>query len=50
MDRKQIIEMLKDLVSEIDYDIYKEMFWYDDTDDETDCEELIRIVEKYLNV
>lgn len=49
MDRKQIIEMLKDLVSEIDYDIYKEMFVYDDTNDETNCEALISIVEKYLS-
>ena len=44
MKREQIIEMLKELVNEIDYDIYKEMFEYD----EIDYEYLISIVEKHL--
>lgn len=46
MTKQAIEEMLKDLVNEIDYDIYKEMFVHNE------CQEtlarLIAIVEEHL--
>ncbi len=43
MTREQIITMLKELVNEIDYDIYKETFVYE----EVDYESLIKIVDRH---
>ena len=43
MGRDKIVEMLKELVNEVDYDIYKEMFVYCDAS----YERLIEIVQRY---
>lgn len=44
MSREQIINMLKEIVEELNYDIYKELFVYE----ETSYEDLIEIVERHL--
>ena len=46
MSNEEILEMIKDLVSEVDYDYYKEMFVYDDNPDQ--IQRLIDIVKKHL--
>jgi ferritin-like metal-binding protein YciE len=50
MTEKQILEMLKELVQEIDYDTYKSYFVYDlEEDDEgQDPEPLVEIVQRHL--
>ena len=50
MNRDEIVEMLKDIVSEIDYDIYKEMFVYDqdEADRNHQLDPLVAIVEKHI--
>ena len=50
MKREKILDMLKDLVNEIDYDIYKEMFHYDQDDEDVQHRQdvLVKIVEKHL--
>ena len=46
MSRTQILAMLQELVEEIDYDIYKELFVYEENSNAV--EPLIEIVEKHL--
>ena len=46
MNDEEIKDMLKELVEHIDYDIYKEMFVYEDSDDEM-IQLLISIVKKH---
>ena len=46
MTDEQIKTMLKELVEHIDYDIYKEMFVYEDGDDEM-IQTLTDIVKKH---
>ena len=54
MNDEEIIEMLSDIVSEIDYDIWKEMFeYYPDRCEEPELEKmnrenLINIVRRHL--
>lgn len=51
MNNKQIKSLLKDLLSEIDYDIYKSYFEYDeDSDEYQDLSVLINIVQKHLDM
>lgn len=51
MNNKQIKSMLKDLLSEIDYDIYKSYFEYDeDSDEYQDPSVLIHIIQKHLDM
>lgn len=47
MNKEDVIDMLEELVEEIDYDIYKEIFCGDDRDTEF---ALRRIVGKYINI
>lgn len=51
MNKKQIIEILKELISDIDYDIYKDMFVYNIDDEETQDQinNLVAIVENHLS-
>lgn len=46
MTEEQIKAMLAELIEEIDYDIYKEIFIYNEDDD---INTLIEIVRKYIN-
>jgi hypothetical protein len=46
MDDTKIKDMLAEIVEEIDYDVYKEIFW--NLDSETCIQTLIDIVNKYL--
>lgn len=48
MNKEQILEMLKEIVEEIDYDIYKEIFVHSDEDTEGTQFVLTGIVEKHL--
>lgn len=48
MNKEQILEMLKEVVEQIDYDIYKEIFINPDEDTEVDQSILVGIVEKHL--
>jgi len=48
MTDKQIIEMLKDLLNEIDYDIYKTYFVYEG-DERISPETLIEIVKEHFD-
>ena len=48
MNEASIIKMLKEIVSEIDYDLYKEMFIYEHTkeDQKQYIENLVSVVKK----
>lgn len=46
MKREKIIVMLEDIIENLDYDLYKEIFVYDEEQDS--LEKLINIVEKYI--
>lgn len=49
MTDEQIEKMLKELLNEIDYDIYKSYFKYDsDSDEYLDLEPLFEIIRKHL--
>ena len=50
MDREAIIAMLEELVEDIDYDIYKEIFVNPDDDEEAEetIDGMIKIVERHL--
>ena len=50
MTREQIIEMLENLIQELDYDIYKEMFIVSEDPDfiEDHIERLVDIVEEHF--
>jgi hypothetical protein len=46
--KEKIIKMLKKLVEEIDYDIYKDIFVYtEENDSQERIDKLVEIVEKY---
>lgn len=47
MNKKQIEEMLKDLLINIDYDLYKEVFLLEKDEDLID--RLVRIVDAHVN-
>ena len=47
MNKKQIEEMLKDLLINIDYDLYKEVFHLEKDEDLID--RLVRIVDAHVN-
>lgn len=50
MTDEKILEMIRDLVKRLDYDLYKEMFVYDnDGDYEREKQELVAIVRKHLD-
>lgn len=46
MDRDQIVRMLDDLVEEVDYDIWKELFHYRENPEAVD--QLVHIATKHL--
>jgi hypothetical protein len=48
MNDEQIRQMIEELVKDIDYYIYKEMFVYNDLDDNVDG--LVKIVRKHMNI
>jgi hypothetical protein len=53
MTKKQVVEMLKDVVSEVDYDIYKEMFvdgYAPPEDQEQWVNNLVTQVSKHINI
>jgi len=47
MDDTKIMEMLKELTNEIDYDIYKDIFVYHERD-QTSLDAMVSIVKKYM--
>lgn len=53
MSPKRKLSMLKDIVAEVDYDIYKQLFVEDCMEDEDASEQvvnnLMKIVEKYVD-
>lgn len=49
MNDKEIKQMLSDLINEIDYDIYKSYFVYEDDEHGLDLTPLVEIVKKHLN-
>jgi hypothetical protein len=47
--KEKIIKMLKKLVEEVDYDIYKDIFVYtEENDSQGKVDRLVEIVEKYI--
>lgn len=49
MNDKQIVDMLSDLIEELDYDIWKELFYYPQLDgEEHSVDEEVRIVKNHL--
>lgn len=48
MTDKQIKQMISELIKEIDYDIYKSYFIYEDDEEGQDLTPLVEIVKKYL--
>lgn len=49
MSEKEIKQMLSDLINEIDYDIYKSYFVYEDDEEGQDLSPLVEIVKKHLS-
>ena len=47
MEKEKIKEMVSEIVAELDYDIWKELFHYEDNPDSV--ESLLKIAEKYIN-
>lgn len=48
MDEDQIVEMLKDIIEQVDYDVYKELFVFDE-DTEGLVDKLVEIVQEHLD-
>lgn len=48
MSREEIVKMLSDIVSVLDYDLYKDIFVYGE-DDQDVLEELVEIANSHVN-